>query len=180
MKVNIFEAHDRLLHFKKDQEINIFLGAEECIKKNPLSLAIQEKSPYVYIFAHARTDDDGVTKRMIWDPRLSIPKPQTNSYLFRATSNSDIVQVIWLLPPREMWGQYKEGNVTEGNEVSWSINQFINNRKELEKPHPDDMPEERAKLILKSIVDEKLQEVRIKNSNKNLMDNLYLDLHTNE
>src|ERR1700751_4609356 len=117
MKVNVFEAHDRLLHFKKDQEINIFQGAEDCLKKNPDSLAIQEKSPYVYLFAHPRTDEDGVTKRMIWQARLSIPKAQTNSYLFRAISKSDIIQIVWLLPPREMWSQYTQGKVTESNEM---------------------------------------------------------------
>jgi len=162
MKLNRLETHDRLQHFVKDQSQNIFLGAEQCLKDNPLSLAIQEKSPYVYLFAHPRTADDGVTKVMYWDPRLSIPEAQTNSYLFRAISKTDTIEVIWLIPPREMWPQYDMGKVTESNEVAWSINQFKHNRKELEKPHPDDLPEERARLILKAIVDEKLQEIRSK------------------
>lgn len=162
MKLNRLEAHDRLQHFVKDQAINIFQGAEDCLKRNPDSLAIQEKSPYIYLFAHPRTDEDGVTKRMIWQPRLSIPKPQTNSYLFRAISNTDLIEVVWLLPPREMWPQYEKGKVTESAEVSWSIDMFKRNRNVLEEPHPEDMPEERARLILKSIVDEKLQEVRSK------------------
>jgi len=162
MKLNRLETHDRLQHFVKDQSQNIFLGAEQCLKDNPLSLAIQEKSPYVYLFAHPRTADDGVTKVMYWDPRLSIPEAQTNSYLFRAISKTDTIEVIWLIPPREMWPQYDMGKVTESNEVAWSINQFKHNRKELEKSHPDDLPEERARLILKAIVDEKLQEIRSK------------------
>ncbi len=162
MKINRLETHDRLQHFVKDQSANIFQGAEDCLKKNPDSLAIQEKSPYVYIFAHPRTDDDGVTKRMIWQPRLSIPQAQTNSYLFRALSNTDVIQIVWLLPPRELWSQYEKDKVTESNEIAWSINQFKHNKKELEKPHPEDMPEERARLLLKSIVDEKLQDIRNK------------------
>ncbi len=162
MKINRLETHDRLQHFVKDQSANIFQGAEDCLKKNPDSLAIQEKSPYVYIFAHPRTDDDGITKRMIWQPRLSIPQAQTNSYLFRALSNSDIIEIVWLLPPREMWSQYEKGNVTESGEVAWSIEMFKRNRSMLEEPHPEDMPEERARLILKAIVDEKLQDVRNK------------------
>jgi len=162
MKINRLETHDRLQHFVKDQSANIFQGAEDCLKKNPDSLAIQEKSPYVYIFAHPRTDDDGITKRMIWQPRLSIPQAQTNSYLFRALSHSDIIEIVWMLPPREMWSQYEKDKVTESNEVAWSINQFRYNKKELEKAHPEDMPEERARVILKSIVDEKLQDVRNK------------------
>ncbi len=162
MKINRLETHDRLQHFVKDQSANIFQGAEDCLKKNPDSLSIQEKSPYVYIFAHPRTNDDGVTKRMIWQPRLSIPEAQSNSYLFRALSNTDIIEVVWLLPPREMWSQYEKGNVTENAEVAWSIEMFKGCRSLLEKPHPDDMPEERARLILKAIVDEKLQDIRSK------------------
>ena len=100
MKVDRLETHDRLLHFKKDQALNIAQGAEDCLKRNPLSLAIQSRSPYVYLFAHPRTADDGFTKRMLWQPRLTRPKAQTNSYLFRAQSNSDVIEVCWLLPPR--------------------------------------------------------------------------------
>ena len=51
MKVNRLEAHDRLEHFKEDQSFNIFKGAEDCLKKNPDALIMQEHSPYVYIFA---------------------------------------------------------------------------------------------------------------------------------
>lgn len=162
MKINRLETHDRLQHFVKDQSINVFQGAEDCLKKNPDSLAIQEKSPYVYLFAHPRTTDDGLNKRMLWQPRLSVPEAQTNSYLFRAISNSDIIEIVWLIPPEEMWEQYEKGLVTESSEVAWSIEMFKHKRKQLEKPHPDDMPEERARLILKSIVDEKLQDVRSK------------------
>lgn len=160
MKINRLEAHDRLQYLVKDQSSSIFQGAEDCLKKNTDSLAIQDKSPYIYIFAHPRTADDGVTKRMLWQPRLSVPEAQTNSYLFRAISKTDIIEVIWLIPPKEMWSQYEKGKVTESNEVAWSIEMFKHNKKQLEKPHPDDMPEERARLILKAIVDEKLQEIR--------------------
>jgi|TARA_R110000822_G_scaffold125342_3_gene260012 hypothetical protein len=160
MKLNRLETHDRLQHFVKDQAVNIFQGAEDCLKRNPDSLAIQDKSPYVYIFAHPRTADDGVNKRMLWQPRLSIPEAQTNSYLFRAISHTDTIQIVWLIPPKEQWKQYEKGNVTEQNEVAWSIEMFKHKKKELEKPHPDDMTEEYGRLILKAIVDEKLQEVR--------------------
>jgi hypothetical protein len=160
MKLNRLETHDRLNHLIQDQSANIFQGAEDCLKRNPDSLAIQEKSPYLYIFAHPRTTDDGLNKRMLWQPRLSIPKAQTNSYLFRALSHSDIIEIVWMIPPREMWPQYEKGKVTESNEVAWSIEMFKHKRAELEKPHPHDMGEESARMILKQIVDEKLQEVR--------------------
>lgn len=170
MKLNRLETHDRLEHLKKDQSVNIYQGAEDCLKKNPLSLAIQDKSPYIYIFAHPRTADDGITKIMYWNPRLSIPEPQPNSYLFRAISNTDLIEVCWMIPPKEMWTQYKKGNVTESNWALWSISQYQNNRKHLEKAHPDDMPEKHAAKIMQQVVDEKKQELR----NNKLMNNLYV------
>jgi hypothetical protein len=170
MKVNVLEAHDRLKHLIKDQSANIFQGAEDCLKKNTLSLAIQEKSPYIYIFAHPRTADDGVNKVMYWDPRLSIPEAQSNSYLFRAKSHTDEIEVIWMIPAPEMWAQYDEGKVTESNWCSWSINQYKTNKKTLERPHPGDVPEEKARLIMKAVVDEKLFQVR----QDKMMNRIYL------
>jgi hypothetical protein len=147
MKLNRLETHDRLEHFVEDQAHNIWKGADDCMKRNSLSLALQDKSPYIYIFAHPRTAEDGVTKVMYWQPRLVKPEAQTNSYLFRATSKSDLLEIMWLIPPPEMWNQYKQGNVTEHPIVTWSINQFRFNRKELEKKDKDDLPEERIKQI---------------------------------
>lgn len=159
MKLNRLEAHDRLKHLKEDQSLNIFEGAQDCISKNPLSLALQDKSPYVYLFAHPRTADDGANKVMYWQPRLSKPEAQVNSYLFRAQSKTDIIEVCWLIPPRELWNQYIKGNVTESEIVSWSIRQYRFNKLNLEAPHPDDMPEEKGKMILKAVVDEHRQKL---------------------
>jgi hypothetical protein len=160
MKVNVLEAHDRLQFLKQDQSANVFQGAEDCLKVNSLSLALQDKCPYIYIFAHPRTADDGVNKVLYWQPRLSIPKPQTNSYLFRALSKTDIIEVCWLLPPREMWEQYEKGKVTEDNWTAWSIEQFKNNRSILEKPHHDDLPEYQGKKMLKQVINEHIQKIR--------------------
>jgi hypothetical protein len=161
MKIDRLETHDRLLHLKKDQSQNIFQGAEDCLKKNPLSLAIQEKCPYVYIFAHPRTDDDGVTKRMLWQPRISRPEPQSNSYLFRATSKTDIIEVCWLIPAKEMWSQYKQGNITESDLVTWSLNQYRFNRKSLSQPHKDDLKEELGSAIFRRILQEHEQNIKL-------------------
>ncbi len=162
MKIQRLEAHDRLEHLKRDQSLSINQGATDCLKKNPLSIALQEKSPYIYIFAHPRTADDGVTKKMFWQPRLTKPKPQTNSYLFRAKSKTDIFEVFWLLPPREMWGQYKKGNVTEHDWVLWSIRQFSHNRSEMERREPDDLPDEKVKHIYEMIAIEMDQDKMFK------------------
>lgn len=165
MRINILEAHDRKQHLIKDQALNISQGVDDCLKKNPLYLALQQYSSYVYIFAHPRTADDGVTKRMLYQPRLTKPLAQTNSYLFRSTCKTDLLEICWLLPPKEMWGQYKEGNVTESEIVLWSIDQFRNNRHKLEEKHPEDLSEERIRAIYLQITADK--------SSKILMERLY-------
>ena len=162
MKIERLEAHDRLLHLKEDQALNVAQGAEDCLKKNDLSLRLQQHSPYIYLFAHPRTANDGVNKRMIWQPRLSKPKAQTNSYLFRATSNTDQIEVCWTLPPREMWAQYKTGNVTEHELVNWSITMFETQRAKLEESAPEDFKDDQIKNIYLIISSEMDQESRIK------------------
>src|SRR5271156_5271457 len=155
MKINRLETHDRLVHFKKDQEANVFQGAEDCLKKNKLSLSLQEKSHYIYIFAHPRTADDGVNKRMLWQPRLTKPVPQTNSYLFRAVSKTDVVEVLWLLPPKELWNQYRQGYIAHDPIVLWSINEYETNRKNMGKAEYDDLTDEKIKKIYNQIVKNK-------------------------
>lgn len=162
MKINRLEAHDRLKHFKKDQEANIFQGAEDCLKKNEDSIFYQERSPYVYIFAHPRTADDGVTKRMLWQPRLLKPKCESNSYLFRAVSHTDNIEVIWMIPAMEMWSQYKTGNVTEHEIVNWSIDQYLTNKKFMEKRDVEDLPEEKCKQLLKELIEFKRSRRQVK------------------
>lgn len=162
MKILRLDAHDRLEHLKKDQSDVIAQGCEDCLKKNPDSLFLQSKCHYIYIFAHPRSTDDGINKRMLWQPRLAKPKAQTNSYLFRAKSNTDLIELCWFIPPREMWDQFQSGNVTESQEVIWSIDQFMNNREQLELPFEDDISEERAKAIWIDLATSKDEERRIK------------------
>jgi hypothetical protein len=151
MKINPLETHDRLLAFKKEQESNLFQGLEDCRLNNPNCVDMQKYFPYVYIFAHPRTAEDGATKRMLWQPRLTKPKAQTNSYLFRLTSNTDICEIIWLLPPRELWKQFEKGKVTASDEVMVSIANFLHQRQLLEQPHDDDWTEERIRKKLEEI-----------------------------
>jgi len=168
MKINRLETHDRLLHLKKDQAININQGAEECLKHNRLSVGLQQYSPYVYLFAHPRTADDGVTKKMYWQPRLTKPRAQTNSYLFRAQSNSDVIEICWLLPPEEMWMQYNKGNVTEHEIVRWSIQMFKSHREDLERPHEEDINDEFARNIYRKVAQEIDEEI-----NKDKLNGIY-------
>lgn len=160
LNLNPYDAHDRLLHIKKEQSANVFKGAEDCLKSNTLSLALQEKSPYVYLYAHPRSGDDGYTKILYWQPRLSRPYPETNSYLFRAISKTDLIEVCWIIPPKEQWKEYQKGNVTESEIINWSINQYTNKRNELSQPHPEDLSDEMGGKILKAVLLEHEESLR--------------------
>ncbi len=132
MKLNILDAHDRYQHFTK-QGFDIAECCQDIINKRPFG------EHAFYIFAHARTDDDGVTKRLIWQPRLTKPKAQSNSMLFKVYPGKDTIKVIWMLPAQELWSQYEKGFVTENKTVSESIYNYKNHKEKLESKEPDDL-----------------------------------------
>lgn len=140
MKVDILDAHDRYQHFTK-QSFDISECCEDLIKKKPFG-----DHPF-YIFAHARTEEDGVTKRLIWQPRLTKPKAQTNSMLFKDYPGTDMIKVIWMIPARELWGQFEYGKMTQNQTVIESIEAFRNNREKLEAKESDDLSDEAINLI---------------------------------
>lgn len=144
MKVNILDAHDRYKHFTK-QSFNIGECCQDLINQRPFG-----DHPF-YIFAHARTDDDGVTKRLIWQPRLTKPKAQTNSMLFKGYPGTDNVKVIWIIPARELWDQYKSHNVTASKVVSESIDDFQNNRQKLEMNEDDDLTDSQIEAVYRNL-----------------------------
>lgn len=144
MKVNILDAHDRLEHFKR-QNFNIADCCQDLIDQRPFG-----DYPF-YIFAHARTDDDGVTKRLIWQPRLTKPKAQSNSMLFKGYPGSDNVKVIWIIPAEELWGQYEHGLLLQNQTVVESIAKFKNNPKTLEAREPDDLSDEKIDQIYREM-----------------------------
>lgn len=144
MKINPLDAHDRYQHFTK-QQFDINECCQDLVNKRPFG-----DYPF-YIFAHARTEDDGVTKRLIWQPRLTKPKAQTNSMLFKAYPGKDIIKVIWMIPDRCMWDQYQKGKLTESKIIAESIHDFQNNRSKLEAKEEDDLDDQIIDQIYKEI-----------------------------
>jgi transcription antitermination factor NusG len=148
MKINRLDAHDRLQYFQKQTE-TIYQGCMECIRNLPDSI----KSSF-YVYAHPRTIDldeqanlitsnvwtDISTlpnKKLIWMPRISKPKPQTNSYLFLTKKSTDLIKIIWMIPPREIWNEYAPDKMTYNEEVWTSIQNFNHCRKVLSSPDED-------------------------------------------
>lgn len=144
MKINPLDAHDRYEHFKK-QTFDIAECCQDLINKRPFG-----NYPF-YIFAHARTEDDGANKRLIWQPRLTKPKAQTNSMLFKAYPGTDIIKIIWMIPSREMWSNFRKGQLTENQTISESIHDFQYNKAKLEEREDDDLTDEQIDGIYKEM-----------------------------
>lgn len=144
MKIDKLDAHDRYQKFI-NQDFSIGECCQNLIDQRPFG-----NHPF-YIFAHTRTDEDGVTKRMIWQPRLTKPKAQTNSMLFKAFPGTDQIRVIWMLPVRELWGQFVKGKMTESNVIADSIHDFVHNRQKLDSKEEDDLSDEKIDAIYKQI-----------------------------
>jgi hypothetical protein len=98
-----------------------------------------------------KTLEDVPEKSIIWQPRLTKPKTQTNSMLFKVKPGTDIVRVIWMIPAREMWAQYEKGKLTESSIIAESIHDFEHDRKKLEASEPDDLTEEEVDSIYREI-----------------------------
>jgi hypothetical protein len=144
IKINPLDAHDRLISFQK-QGFSISECCQDMINKRPFG-----NYPF-YIWAHSRTDEDGATKRLIWQPRLTKPSAQTNSMLFKAYPGTDLIKIIWMIPARELWGQYQKGKITQNETVWQSIFDFCNNRDELNKSESDDLSDSEILTIYREL-----------------------------
>lgn len=169
MKINRLETHDRYEYFLK-QDFDIGKSCQDLINQRPFG-----EYPF-YIFAHKReiglderisifnqdllrpitqrqfkSLDEVPTARIIWQPRLTRPKPQTNSMLFKGYPGSDNIKLIWMIPAPELWDQYTKGKILENKTVCESIDLYKNNRKKLEKPEDDDLSDEEIDAIYRQI-----------------------------
>lgn len=161
MEIDRLETHDRYMQFL-EQSNNISECCQNLIDQKPFG------NVSFYIFAHQRTLDidekyklflSGVystieevpTNRMIWQPRLTKPKAQTNSMLFKVSPDSDNVKIIWILPVRELWPQFEGEKMTSSNVVAKSIFDFTYNRIKLEEREEDDLTDMQIDAIYKQL-----------------------------
>lgn len=144
MKINRLDAHDRLQHFTS-QSFDIGKCCQDLINQMPFG------DHAFYIFAHPRTLDDGVTKTMVWQPRLTKPRAQENSMLFKVYPGTDTIKVIWMIPARELWDNFKKGKLTENKTISESIQAFNHQRAKLEAKEEDDLSDFQIDQIYREI-----------------------------
>ena len=176
MKLDLFETHDRYQHFTK-QGFDISECSQNLINQRPFG----EHS--FYIFTHQRTlglDEklklyssgkyinfaEVPEKTLIWQPRLTKPKAQTNSMLFKAYPGTDIIKVIWMIPDRVLWDQYNKGLVTENQTIVDSIHDFQFNREKMERRDDDDLSDTEIYAIYTDISLEAKRQKMMKESNK--------------
>ncbi len=141
MKVNLLETDDRFLHFKS-QDFGANEKAQEILKAKPFG-----DNPY-YIFVHTRQTDSTLNHRVIWQPRLLKPIPQLNSMLFRVPRNATSFEVIWIIPPVEIWHEFDKGNIHANEIILESIYMFRKKFYELSKGFPDDLTGEEAQEVM--------------------------------
>ena len=161
MKINRSDAHDRFTYFTK-QGFDIGECCQDLINQRPFG-----DYPF-YIFAHARTlgldekfklfltgkytsMEQVPEKTLIWQPRLTKPKAQSNSMLFKAYPGSDNIKTIWIIPPPELWKQYEKGQMTQNETICQSIYDFKNDRERLETKEEDDLPDHVIDMIYREI-----------------------------
>ena len=159
MILNFNETHDRLQEFTK-KSFDIGECCQDLINQRPFG-----NRPF-YIFAHPRTADDNPgVKRIIWQPRLLKPSAQTNSMLFKGYPGTDIIETIWMIPARELWGQFTIGKMTQNKTICESIHDFIHNKKKLEAPEKNDPTESEASAIYQSIANQARFDKQMKKCN---------------
>lgn len=169
MKINRLETHDRLQHLVS-QEFDIGKTCQDIIDKRPFG-----SHPF-YIFAHKRQlglderislyqedfresllnpgynrkylfMDQVPSDRLIWQPRLTKPRAQTNSMLFKAYPGTDNVKVIWIIPDQCLWEQFEKGKMTENKTVWESIDMYVNHKDKLEAKEIDDYSDQEIEKI---------------------------------
>ncbi len=162
MQIDTLETHDRLLEFQKQADL-IAQGVQDCIDGVPDTI----KMPF-YVFGHPRTlgmDEkrdfaisNGIvdvrhipSTRMVWMPRIEKPRAVLNSYLFKATKGTDVIRIIWILPPREIWDCFKPGQMTENDSAWVSIQNYQYAKDKLEAPEHDDLTEDQKIDFMKKI-----------------------------
>jgi hypothetical protein len=126
-------------------------------------------SPYIYVFAHKRElglderlllvveglykkIEDTPKARLIWCPRLTKPKAEPNSMLFRIElARPDYVHTIWILPERHLFSLYKRGKAFCNETIAESIDAYLNEPDKLEKKEFGDLSDENINKIYEAV-----------------------------
>lgn len=161
MKLNRLDVHDRYQYFTS-QSNDISECCQDLINQRPFG------EHAFYIFAHKRTlgmderfrlwssaryasFEEVPSATIVWQPRLTKPKAQENSMLFKAYPGTDNIKVIWMIPDRELWNQYGKDKLGANKAISDSLYDFQHNKELLERKEDDDLSEKEINAIYNQI-----------------------------
>ena len=99
--------------------------------------------------------EDVPSVRIIWQPRLTKPKAEENSMLFKAYPPGDTLRVIWMIPDRELFQSSTKNKMMENKTVQESIYNFKFHKDKLEAKEDDDLPDHIINKIYAEINGEK-------------------------
>lgn len=179
MKLNRLETHDRFLSFQKQQD-EISKGLMDCIANVPDAV----QCPF-YAYAHSRqvSYDEKVSilkmgyqqapaERLIWSPRITKPQPTPNSYLFLCRKDTDVIEIIWMLPKAELWDQYAPGQICHNENIWISIQNYKHDPIAMAQPDKNG-PDERAIEHFRMVVGHEAHVKKARKSEENLISRLY-------
>jgi hypothetical protein len=172
MKLNLYDVHDRFEHFTS-QSFDIDKTCQNMVDTTPFG-----EHPF-YIFAHKREIDlderkslyeqfwrealisgtpnrfnsiaDVPNARLIWIHRLTKPKAEANSMLFKAYPGSDNIKIIWIIPAQELWEEFSKGKMMGNESICESIHKFKTDKAKLEAKEADDLDDATIDAIYEDI-----------------------------
>ncbi len=164
MKLNRLDTHDRYQYFTS-QSNDIGACCQDLINQRPFG------DHAFYIFAHKRTlgmderfrlwssgqyksFEEVPSATIVWQPRLTKPKAQENSMLFKGYPGTDNVKIIWIIPERELWQQYGKDKIGASEAISESIEDYKTNKEKLERREEDDLTDKQVNDIYNQIARE--------------------------
>ena len=146
----------------------------QCIQELIQSKPFGDRKFYIYSFVK-RVDDLSGVKKMYHQPRLTRPEPLPGTTLKKVNPKyPEEATIIWTLPNEENFLLYSTGKMFADPFVYECIQNYINDRKSMIRPDPDDLADNEIRLVYKELADN----AKRKKASKAAQDTLRKQLQT--
>lgn len=126
-------------------------SVEEFLNQILQSRPFGNRKFYVLTFLK-NTPGDPHTKKLVYQPRLTKPKPNPNTSLYRLNPlRPDEVEVFWILPKIQAFGLYAKGKVHENEFIHECIQKYLNEYDSLCRKEADDISDSEIKELYRCI-----------------------------
>jgi hypothetical protein len=155
-KNNIIENTD---YWKENTERDYVNCVQSLISSKPFG----DHKFYIFSIVKRVCDTSGI-KKMYHQPRLTRPEPLPGTTLIKVNPKyPEEAILIWTLPNQENFGLYQHGKMFADPFVHECIEKFLKNPKDLMRPDPEDLSDEKMRELYKDIKLKALQKKRRKN-----------------